>query len=119
MDSRKTCFYFNIISLLSKSEDIIKNNSRYVLKHGINLKSRSSVEILKEIRNSLRMYYEFFYSYKLEKMTQLNKQRDNFRDKLFKSMKEMSKEENMIIGGMSQIVELILDMTELRMALEG
>ncbi|MBW2983956.1 hypothetical protein KY361_02485 [Candidatus Woesearchaeota archaeon] len=118
-DSKKTCFYFNIISLLSKTEDLIKNNSRYMIRHNIMLKSKKCFELLKDIKEHIRMYYELFFSYKIEKIAELNKHRDIFREKLFKSSKDLSKEENLVIGGLSQIIELILDMTETRMALEG
>ncbi|MEE9525785.1 MAG: phosphate uptake regulator PhoU [Candidatus Woesearchaeota archaeon] len=118
-DSRKTCFYFNIISLLSKVEDIIKNNSRYTLKHKIKIQKKKTFELLEDIKDHIRMFYELFFNYKLEKIAELNKQRDIFREKLFKYTKDMSKEENLVIGGLSQIVELILDMTETRMALES
>jgi phosphate uptake regulator len=117
-DSKKTCFYFKIISLVSKIEDIIKNSSRYMLKHNIYLKSKSAIELLKDIKNQIRLYYELFYNYNLKKIAELDKQRDIIREKLFKNTKKLSKEENLLIGGLSQIIEIILDMTETRMALE-
>lgn len=116
--TKKTTFYFNIISLLSKVEDIIKNNARYVLKHQIKIKSKNSFVLLKGIQSSIRQYYELFYSYNLRKVAELSRHRDMFRSDLFKMSADISKEENMIIGGLSQIVELILDMTETKMALE-
>lgn len=118
-DTRKTCFYFHIISLLSKIEDIIKNHARYILKHGLRLKEPYFFELLKYIQTSSRMYYELFYSYDLNKTSQLNKHRDMFRSKLFSAEKKLSKEESIIIGGLSQIIELILDMSETRMAMDG
>ena len=118
-DTRKTCFYFHIISLLSKTEDIVKNNSRYILKHNLKLKEPHFFELLKYIQTSSRMYYELFYSYDLNKISQLNKHRDMFRSKLFSAEKKLSKEESIIIGGLSQIIELILDMSETRMAMDG
>ena len=118
-DPKKTCFYFNIISLLSKTEDMIKNNSRYMLTYNLVLKSKKSIELLKDIQQAILSYYSFFYRYDNYELTKLNKHRDIFRGKLLKYYRDMTKEECIIIGGMSQIVELILDMTEIRMALEG
>lgn len=118
-DTRKTCFYFHIISLLSKTEDIIKNHSRYILKHTLRLKEHYFFELLKDIQTSSRKYYELFYNYDLNKISQLNKHRDMFRHKLFSAEKKLSKEEGIIIGGLSQIIELILDMSETRMAMDG
>jgi phosphate uptake regulator len=118
-DSKKTCFYFNIISLLSKIEDLIKNCARYIIKYEIKLKGNRIFELMNNIKEMIRLYYDLFFDYKIEKVTLLNKHRDEFRDKLFKYAKEMTKEECLVVGGLSQIVELILDMTELRMALES
>lgn len=118
-DTRKTCFYFHIISLLSKTEDIVKNNSRYILNHNLRLKELYFFELLKDIQTSSRKYYELFYNYDLNKISQLNKHRDMFRHKLFSAEKKLSKDESLIIGGLSQIIELILDMSETRMAMEG
>ncbi|MDP2749626.1 MAG: AbrB/MazE/SpoVT family DNA-binding domain-containing protein [Nanoarchaeota archaeon] len=117
-DSRKTCFYFNLISLLSKLEDIIKNHGRYVVKYSLKLKSPQFFELLNNIKKSINDYYDLFYNYNTAKITTLNKNRDFFREHLFKYSKELSKDENIIIGGMSQIIELIIDMTETRIALE-
>ena len=116
--TKKTMFYFNIISLLSKLEDLIKNNARYVLKHQIKIKSKNSFILLKEMQSSIRQYYELFYSYNLNKVAELSKHRDMFRSDLFKLSKDISKDENLIIGGLSSVVELILDMTETKIALE-
>ena len=117
-DARKTCFYFHIISLLSKSDDIIKNNARRMLMHKAELTSKHSIELLEDIRHSIRGYYKLFYSYDLKKVTELGEHRDVFKEKLFKKSKHLSKEENLVMGGLSQIVELVLDMTETRMGLE-
>ena len=114
----KTAFYFNTISLLSKTEDIIKNHSRYVIRHKIVANSSGFFTLLSEIQQSLRRFYEIFYDYDLSKVAELNKHRDKFRSELFSYGKELSKGENILIGGLSQVVELILDMTETRMALE-
>ena len=116
-EPKKTSFYFNIISLLSKVEDIIKNNARYLLKHNIKLNSKHGLKLLDEIQKSIRLFYELFYSYDLKKIAELNKARDLFRNDLFQ-LKNLSKEECMIIGAMSQIIELILDLSETRVALE-
>lgn len=115
IDPRKTCFNFHIISLLSKAEDIVKNSSRLLLKHKIRMKP-AAYDLLKDIQQSVQLYYELFYDYKIDKVGKINKHRDAFRDKLFSS--KLSDKESVIVGGLSQIVELVLDMTETRMALE-
>ena len=76
----------------------------------------SSYELLKDIQQSVKLYYELFYDYKIEKVGEINKHRDAFRDRLFAT--KLNDKESIVIGGLSQIVELVLDMTETRMALE-
>ncbi len=117
--ARKTAFYFTIISLISKIEDILKNNARYIITNELKLKSKDTLKLLKNIRSSIRQYYELFYDYSLDKIAKLNKDRDIFRAELFDLSRNLSKEENLIMGGLSQIIELILDMSEIRMALES
>jgi phosphate uptake regulator len=117
-DPRKTCFYFHIISLLSKVEDIIKNNSRYVLKYKIRIKNPRAFELLYEIEKSINGYYDLFYKFSLDKNSDLSKIRHNVRKKLFVYSKDLTKEENVIMGGLSPIVEIVLDMCESRMGLE-
>lgn len=116
--SGKTHLYFNIISFLSKTEDIIKNNARYIEKYKIKISSDSAIDLLNDINESIRLLYDLFYKYDVFKISNLNRKRDLFREKLFKSIKNIKKEENMIIGNMAQIIELILDMTETRIAME-
>ncbi|MBD3164543.1 hypothetical protein GF323_05035 [Candidatus Woesearchaeota archaeon] len=114
----KNCFYFNIISSISKAEDVIKNNSRYFVKYEMKSKTPMYFSLLGDIKEHVKMYYALFYKYDLRKIAKLNENRDLFRERLFKCRKDLSKDENILIGGLSVIVEMVLDMSETRMAME-
>jgi len=117
-DARKTTFYFAIIQYLSKIDDFVKNAARYITKHKFEM-GQKSVKTVKEIRSSIAAYYDLFYSYDIKKVASLNENRDRIRNNVFSKINELSKEEIVILGGLAQIIELLLDMTELRMALEN
>ncbi len=117
-DAKKTTFYFAIIQYLSKIDDFVKNASRYITKNNYEM-SPKTTKVVKDIRNSITAYYDLFYSYDIKKVASLNEDRDKLRNNFFSKIKDFSKEELVILGGLTQILEILLDMTELRMALEN
>lgn len=114
---RKTTFYYSIIQYLSKIDDFVKNAARYIAANGYKL-GQKSIRVVKNIQKSVTLYYELFYDYSLKKICEITKWRDEVRNSCFKMVREYSKEELIILGGLMQIIEILLDMTELRMALE-
>ena len=116
-DRRKTCFYFSIIQYMSKIDDFIKNASRYITKNKFKISERS-INVIKDINHSVNLYYELFYDYDVKKVSNLNQWRDKIRNSFFSKTREFSKDELVILAGFLQIIEILLDMTELRMALE-
>jgi len=116
-DVKKTSFYFSIISSLSKIEDLIKNASRTILSHDIAIE-KGSIPFIKQLDKSIRLYYELFYKCTYEKMGELSDNRDRFKNRLFDSMKRLPKNNILIITGLAQMLEILLDMTELRVGLE-
>jgi phosphate uptake regulator len=116
--AKKTSFYFSIIQYLSKIDDLIKNSARYIIKYKFEI-GLKAINHVKNIHNSIKLYYEMFYSYGLKKVSSLNEWRDSIRNGFLSKVKDLSKDEIVIVSGLMQIVELLLDMTELRMALEN
>jgi phosphate uptake regulator len=117
-DAKKTAFYFTIIQYLSKIDDFVKNAARYIANNKYEMSQRAT-KVTKDIGNSVKMYYDLFYDYNITKVASLNECRDKIRNNFFSKVKEFSKEELVILGGLTQIIEVLLDMTELRMALEN
>ena len=116
-DTKKTAFYFAIIQYLSKIDDFIKNSARYITSNKYEMSQRAT-KVVKDIGNSVKMYYDLFYDYDIKKVASLTEYREKLRNGFFTKVKEFSKEELVILGGLTQIIEILVDMTELRMALE-
>lgn len=117
-DTRKTTFHFAIIQYLSKIDDFVKNAARHITKNKYQM-SQKSAKFAREIKNSVTMYYDLYYNYNIKKVASLNESRDRIRNAFFSKIKDFSKEELVILGGLIQVIEILLDMTELRMALEN
>jgi phosphate uptake regulator len=116
-DVRKTTFYFAIIQYLSKIEDLIKNMARYMIMYKYNV-GPQAVNTIKEIQKAVSMYYSLFYDYSLKRVSEWNKFRDQVRSRYYGTISSLSKDELVVTAGLMQILELLIDMTELRMALE-
>jgi phosphate uptake regulator len=114
----ETTFYFSIIQYISKIDDFIKNAARYTLKNNFRMSLNSS-KLVNDIKKSITLYYELFYDYNLKKVSDLNEWREKVRNNFFSKIKDLSKGELVILGGLMQIIEILLDMTELRMAMEN
>jgi hypothetical protein len=81
--------------------------------------SLNSSKLVNDIKKSITLYYELFYDYNLKKVSDLNEWREKVRNNFFSKIKDLSKGELVILGGLMQIIEILLDMTELRMAMEN
>ncbi len=116
--AKKTAFYFTIIQYLSKIDDFIKNSARYITINNYEMSTRAT-KMAKDIGNSVKMYYDLFYDYNIKKVANMNEFREKIRNGFFSKVKEFSKEELVILGGLIQIIEILVDITELRMGLEN
>ncbi len=117
-DAKKTAFYFAIIQYLSKIDDFIKNSARYITINNYEMSTRAT-KMAKDIGSSVKMYYDLFYDYNIKKVANMNESREKIRNGFFSKVKEFSKEELVILGGLIQIIEILVDITELRMGLEN
>ncbi len=115
-EPKKTAIMFSVIEYLGRIENFVKNASRDMQKYEFKL-SKRSIKAIKETYEIVKGYYEFFYNFNIEKSSPLFQRRDKIRYELFKDLNELTKEELLIIGGILQINEVILDLIELRMAL--
>jgi phosphate uptake regulator len=116
-DVRKTTFYFAIIQYISKIEDMIKNAARYIVTYKYKIGPKA-IEVIKNLQKALTMYYQLFYDYSLKKVNEIIEFREQVRKNFLARIGEFSKAELAITAGLLQILEILLDMTELRMALE-
>jgi len=116
-DVKKTSFYYYTISSISKMHNFIINCSRNVLR--LNLKpNKKSLEFVKKINHSFKIFYELFYDYDYHKIYELNKNRDEIKNEFFDIYKTLPKDDIFVVSSLIQIVEIILDLMEVRMGLE-
>jgi phosphate uptake regulator len=115
-DVKKTCFYYHIIASLDKIVDIMKYNARNILKNKKKFK-RETLEIWKNVNDSIKIYHQLFYNFSLEKVEELSKNRDRTKNLIMQKMDSIPKDELAYLTGMKQVLEIILDLTDFRMGL--
>jgi len=116
-DHKKTLIMYNTISMLDKLLDILKNSGRNL----INLKPRitpKTKELMGKIHEAIVTYYHLFYKFNNREVMKIAELRDNILKDIQSCFNELSKKELLIINNLAPVLELVLAMTETRMALE-
>lgn len=116
-DVKKTCFYYYTIASISKLHNFIVNCSRNVLRLNLKL-NKKSIESIKRVNHSFKLFYELFYNYDYKKIYELDKNRDELKHEFFKIYKTLPKDDIFVVSSLIQIVEIILDLMEVRIGLE-
>lgn len=107
-------FLYHIIANMDNIVDIIKYAGRDLLRYNKKM-SKDSVKILEDIRGSITSYYDFFYRYDPEKIKKLSENRDQVKFKVREVIKKkVPHDEILILSGMIQLLEMLLDLTEAR-----
>jgi phosphate uptake regulator len=116
-DAEKTTYYFSIVHFLNKAERAPKNLTWYIMTH-LNI-SKKACDMMEEIFSGFKEFYETFYKYDIKKIADIHKKRDLFRIKLHQQeYKTLSNDDVFLLASLSPIYEFILDLCELRMAIE-
>jgi len=116
-DAEKTTFYFAIVKYLNKTSEMIKNFAGFTVVEGTMNLSPKFCDLLEEINKSVKLYYASFYKYDVKQISQLHTNRDVFKRRLYRDYKKLSKDDLFILGNMMQIFAILLDLSELRMAI--
>jgi len=116
-DAEKTTFYFATVTFLGKIDEMIKNFTGFVLDEKHVHFSKKLFSLLEEIKNSVKMFYESFYKYDVNQIGQMHKKRDLFKRRLYKDYNKFSKDDLFVISTMMQIFDVLLDLSEFRMAI--
>jgi len=116
-DAEKTTFYFAIVKYLNKISEMIKNFAGFTVVEGTMNLSPKFCDLLEEINKSVKLYYDSFYKYDVKQISQLHTNRDVFKRRIYKTYKKLSKDDLFILGNMMQIFGILLDLSELRMAI--
>tara|TARA_B100001971_G_C18214226_1_gene552752 strand:- start:583 stop:1524 length:942 start_codon:yes stop_codon:yes gene_type:complete len=116
-DYIKTCCMLKVILVLDKTLDTLKNTARIAynsnMKEGKNLK-----ETLFNVNAAIKSYYELFYKFDNQKVQQISQLKDTMLKNLQSCPEKLSKEEFLITGHITSIIELIAGGMEARIALE-
>jgi phosphate uptake regulator len=117
-EAENTTFYFAIVKYLNKTSEMIKNFAGFLVVEGsMNNLSDKFCDLMEEINKSVKLYYDSFYKYDIKQISQLHMNRDLFKRKLYRDYKKLSKDDLFVLGNMMQIFAILLDLSEMRMAI--
>lgn len=116
-DASKTTFYFGIIKSFSRIVESLKNISGPMEKP---MKvSRKACDIMQEVKEAYDEYYNLFYKYSIDKVSGIVKRRDIFKRKVYyEEFKKLDREDVSLLSSMEQVMDSIIDLSELKMAIE-
>lgn len=116
-NQKNTYFLYHIIASLDKITDILKYSARKILDYKKPLK-KETINVLEQIIESWRNYYDIFYKFDINKVDILSRNRDDVKIKIKKLSKNIiPNEESLILGDMKNSLEILLDLTEAKMSL--
>lgn len=116
-DATKTTFYFGIIKSFSRIVESLKNLSgppEQPLKI-----SKKACDLIQEGKEIFDDYYNLFYKYDISKISEIFEKRDLLKRKVYyNEYKKLSKDDIYLLGSIEQIIDSIIDLSELKMAIE-
>ena len=115
-DSSTSHFLYTIVSMLDKILDVMKDGARYMLVYNKKIRPETA-KILDFMCNSYETFYELFYKFNLDKVHQMNEDRERIHQEV-QNTKNIPKEEIQLLYDMHQSLELYRALTESRMAME-
>jgi phosphate uptake regulator len=117
-EANKTTFYFAIVCFLSKIDEIVKNFAAHTISEGRLDLSKGCSDMIEEVGNAFKLYYSLFYKYDLSQLSKLHEMRDALKNKLYiEKYKSLEKDDVFILSGITQALDALLDLSELRMAI--
>jgi len=116
-DADKTTFYFSIIQFLHKAERFPKNFAWYIITN-LNI-GKKACDLAEEAFQGFKDFYDVFYKYDIKKIGEIHKKRDLYRLKMGREIpKNLTKDEIFLVATVSNVYEVVLDLCELKMAIE-
>lgn len=112
----KSHMIYHIISSLDLVMDIIKYSARRGMDYNKPLK-KESIKICRIIQDALSAYYDLFYKFKLQSMSEVIKLRDEVIFELNKELK-IPTQELLILNDMKLITDIIRDLAEAKSGME-
>jgi phosphate uptake regulator len=110
-------FLYNIVSVLDKILDIMKNSAREMLEYNKKITAESA-KILDLIYESYEIFHDLFYRFNLDKVHKMNEFKEKIYREIVAKAKIIPKEEILLLYDMHQSLELYRALTEARMAIQ-
>lgn len=117
-EQQKIPTMYYLIASLEEIVDILKWIGRDFLAFFTAKPSSEAMKIIEQIGLTFERYYDLFYKYEENKVTDLYELRQHIIDKIYKPLKKFSPEELMLLNRISQINELVVYLTQTKMILE-
>jgi phosphate uptake regulator len=114
-DADKTTFYFAIINYLGKISEAVKNLVDNTLDAGPI--GKRAVELCQMVQRSVVAYQTSFYKYDPKQLTKLQLDRDEFKKAVRQGFTKMTPIDVHVLTGFSALYDILLDLSELRMAI--
>ncbi len=116
-ETKNTHFLYQIIAMLDKLIDLLKNVARQMLKY--NKKTcHETQHLLQRINDCYVLFYDLFYKFSLEKVHQVSQLKETINNELMRKIKDIPKEEILLLYDMRQALEIFKALTEARMSME-
>ena len=114
--AEKTTLYYYLIQELEEMSDAYS----FLIREFVNNKrkiDKKTIDVFKQVNDSLRTFYEYFYDFKKEKAVKIIKD----RRKIFANINAMPKthgvEDNLMLSRLAVVVIKILNLTETRISM--
>src|SRR3989338_8185025 len=107
----------NILSLLDVVIDILKNAARDIIEAKMKL-GKKSLDIVNKVHDAVRLYYELFYNFSLDKAEKFIKYRNDALVEIKKQTSDLSKNDVRIVVMVEHILEILRDTYSSRMAMQ-
>lgn len=116
-ETKNTHFLYQIISMLDKIVDILKSAARDMLRYDKKIQ-QESYKILELIYESYEVFHELFYKFNLEKVRRMSELKEKTHRAILQSMKNIPKEEMLLLYDMHESLEIYKALKEARMSME-
>ena len=113
----KSNLYYHTLETIDKLSHTLKYGARFVNEKKLKI-NKKAVKIVENIEDSIRIYYDLFYKFNLKKVTQFYENREKTLNLFYAMIKDLNKDEIIVLEKLNGIPELLVGLTHVRMAIE-
>lgn len=116
-EHKNTRLLFSILSSLDLVIDTLKNAARDIIETKMKPGSKT-LNILRKIQESMKLYYDLFYNFSFDKANKFVKSRQDVINTIKKQINDLSKSDVRIVVMAEHALEVLRDLYSLRMSME-